>query len=110
MHRTIICLLSLTVLAFSCGSKDDDESGDSSWYDDDCTDTGTCPGADTGSYPSDDAYFCMVIAETCEAFADHYLTCEGADEYYAASLADYDDAACAATYATWVAAGCCGDS
>jgi len=108
MFRTVLCLLGIITLAFSCGSKDDDEGGGSSWYDDDCTDTGSCPGADTGLAALDDAYFCTVIAETCEAFADHYLTCDGADADYAASLADYSDAGCATTYAVWVDEGCCG--
>jgi len=96
MFRTVLCLLGLT-LAFSCGSKDDDEGGGSSWYDDYGADSGSAEGGP-----------CAVTAETCEAFATHYLTCDGADEDYAASLADYEDAGCATTYAVWVAGGCCG--
>lgn len=51
--------------------------------------------------------FCEVRGETCEAFASHYLQCEGADYDYAESLLDYDDSGCAAVYYSWVDSGCC---
>ena len=108
MYRTVLCLLGFITLAFSCGSKDD-ESSASDW-----SDTGGYldPVRDSGAYyDSDDAYYCMVIAETCESLLDHYASCDGIDAdmvaAYEATLEAFSDDQCAAAADSWAAAGCC---
>ncbi len=102
MYRTVLCLLGFITLAFSCGSKDD-EGSTSDW-----SDTGRDSG---GYYDSDDAYFCMVISETCDAFLDHYASCDEIRpdmvDAYAEVLESYSDEQCTVAYDSWVEMGCC---
>ena len=96
--KLIIATLA-TLVAFTACKKDDDTGA----ADDGHADEGHSD-ADAGSTDT-----CMQAGETCALFAAHYVTCEGADAEYAASLTsgDFDDAGCSETYAGFVDGGCC---